>query len=226
MPTLAQISIIVHVTAGMLTLIAGPIAIFANRRHIRLHKIVGKIFFYAMLVVCFSAVSVFLRRPNEVFLQFLLGIAILVFAGVLRAVRAFVIMKTGKIGNIDVFYSILLGLNALWMLGMSTWHFIQGTMIAFPILFLVFGLGAAGDVSKNIKMFSKPENFDKIAWLKLHVSSMLSAFTASTTAFTVNSADFLPWYLQWFGPTLLLLPLQIYWGKQLSPKAKNIKSLT
>ena len=82
--SLGTLSLIIHIVAGVLTLIAGPIAIFANRKYLKLHKIAGNVFFYAMLVVCVSAVIGFLKRPDQVFFQFLLGIAILVFAGILR----------------------------------------------------------------------------------------------------------------------------------------------
>ena len=51
---------------------------------------------------------------------------------------------------------------------------------------------------------------------------MIGAFIASTTAFTVNiGGDYLPWYLQWFGPTIALLPLQFYWGRKLKNQMKG-----
>ena len=204
--------VIIHILAGSLTLIAGPIAIFANQRYVRLHRIAGKTFFIAMNVVCISAVIGFLKRPDEVFYQFLLGIAVLVYAGILRGVRAIKIMKGSEVLRFDFVYTAFLGAFSVWMLGMSVWHLSRGTMIAFPILFGIFGLGALKDATDNYKYFSSPELLSKVAWLKIHVQSMLGAFIASTTAFTVNTAHYLPWYIQWFGPTLMLLPLQIFWG--------------
>jgi hypothetical protein len=59
----------------------------------------------------------------------------------------------------------------------------------------------------------------KFDWIRLHTSTMLGAFTASSTAFTVNAAPFLPWWAQWFGPTLILLPIQFYFGKKLKKKS-------
>jgi Predicted membrane protein (DUF2306) len=223
MIALGTLSLIIHIVAGVLTLLAGPVAIFTNRKYVKAHKIAGNVFFYAMLVVCVSAVFGFLKRPDQVFFQFLLGIAILVFAGIMRGIRALQIMKTFKSEQIDFAYTGLLAFSALWMIGMSAWHFTQGTMIAFPILFSVFGISSALDAFKNVRMFTNPLNFERIEWLKLHVGSMLGAFTASTTAFTVNAAPFLPWYFQWFGPTLLMLPLQIYWGRKLKSSSEKKK---
>jgi hypothetical protein len=217
--TLGQFSVILHVIAGFTTLIAGPIAIFANRRHVRLHRIAGMSFFWAMNWVCISAIMGYFRHPNQIFYAFLLGIAILVYAGILRGVRAIQLMKGGQVSKLDFIWIGALAICSVWMLGKG----VQAGMAweksgMFAILFGVFGIGALSDTVRNIKYFTKPELVEKGEWLRLHVSTMLGAFIASTTAFTVNTAHYLPWYIQWFGPTLLLLPLQIYWRRKLKMK--------
>jgi len=123
-------------------------------------------------------------------------------------------MKGASVSSFDWAYTVLVGLNAVFMLGMSAWHFSAGTMIAFPILFGVFGIMSAMDTRENVITFSKPDQLSRFDWLQLHLSTMLGAFTASTTAFTVNAAHFLPWWAQWFGPTILLVPLQFYFGEK------------
>lgn len=205
----------IHIIAGASTLITGPFAIFYNFKDPRKHRITGKFFFYAMLVVVFSAILSFLKEPDKIFFQFLLGIALLVLAGILRGVRAIFLMKGSEVIRLDWAYTILLVGTGIWMFGMSAWHFQQGTMVAIPILFSVFGLGALLDVRQNIRVFRKPAALHRLDWMRLHASTMLGAFTASTTAFTVNAAHFLPWWAQWFGPTMLLLPLQFYYGRKL-----------
>jgi uncharacterized membrane protein len=214
MEAISKLIVLIHIIAGSLTLITGPIAIFANRKNIRLHRIAGKIFFIAMNIVCISAIIGFIKRPDLIFYQFLLGISILVYAGILRGVRAIQMMKGGSIKTLDFVYTVLLGLSSITMLYMS-FHSFRKEVIPFGVLFLIFGLGSLDDTWKNYKLFTKPENFDKNHWQWTHIHSMLGAFMASTTAFTVNTASYLPWYIQWFGPTLLLLPLQFYWGKKM-----------
>ncbi len=221
MELLGLISLIIHIGAGVLSLIAGPVAIFYNFKNARKHRLAGKVFFYAMLVICFTAFTGFLKRPDQLFFQFLLGISGIVLAGVLRGVRAIRMMKGAAVLRFDYAYTLMLALFGLWMLGMSAWHFSQGTMIAFPILFGVFGLGALVDTRVNFKYFAAPAGLHRLDWYRLHVGSMLGAFTASTTAFTVNAAHFLPWYLQWFGPAILLLPLQIYFGRKIKDWKKT-----
>lgn len=212
---LGKISLYVHIAAGISTLLMGPAAIFYNFKDPKKHCIVGKTFFYAMLIVAITAIVGFFKHPNIVFFQFLLGIALLVLAGIFRGVRSIFLMKGGRVLPLDFGYTALLGLNSAFMLGMSAWHFWAGTMVAFPILFGVFGLVSLADTRVNWRVFRNPAALHRLDWMRLHSGTMIGAFTASTTAFTVQAAHFLPWYLQWFGPTLLLLPLQIYFGKKL-----------
>ncbi len=219
-----KIVLIIHVIAGASTLITGPIAIFYNFKNPQIHRIVGKTFFYAMLVVCFFSINGWVKNPHSAFMQFLIGIAIIVLTGIFRGVRAIFIMKGGKVIPFDFLYTAVLGLGGVWMAGMSVWHFQQGTMIAIPILFAVFGSMALNDTRKNISLFRRPAQYHPLDWMRLHSSTMLGAFTASTTAFTVNAAHFLPWWAQWFGPTMLLLPLQFYFGRKLLGMAKKAKT--
>ena len=178
-------------------------------------------FFYAMLVVCASAVAGYLKRPDQVFFQFLLGIAAIVLATVVRGVRAIHLMKGGRVIPLDFGYQVLLGITGLVMLGMAGWYWRLNAPMALVILFGVFGLASFTDGVGMIGKFFHPKRMHSLDWYRLHIGSMLGAFTASTTAFTVNAAPFLPWYLQWFGPTLLLVPLQIYFGRMIKNRKKQ-----
>jgi uncharacterized membrane protein len=215
MELFGKIALIIHIIAGASTLITGPLAIFYNFKDPKKHRIVGKTFFYAMLVVVVSSISGLIKHPHVAFFQFLFGISILVLCGILRGVRSIFLMKGGAVTSLEWAYTTVLGLNGLWMLGMAGWHFREGTMVAIPILFSVFGTMSVLDVRQNWRVFSRPELLNRLDWMALHTSTMLGAFTASTTAFTVNAAHFLPWWAQWFGPTMLLLPLQFYFGRKL-----------
>ncbi|MDO8367763.1 MAG: hypothetical protein Q7T20_13260, partial [Saprospiraceae bacterium] len=134
-----------------------------NALVIRAFIICGVVRLCAMLIVATSAIIGYFKHPDLVFFQFLLGIAVLVLAGIFRGVRSIFLMKGGQVLTFDWGYTVLLSLNAVFMLSMHP-----------------------------------------LDWMQLHLGTMLGAFTASTTAFTVNSAYFLPWWAQWFGPTLLL----------------------
>lgn len=164
MEFLGKISLIIHVIAGASTLITGPMAIFYNFKDPRKHRIVGKIFFYAMLVVAISSIGGYLKRPDSAFYQFLLGLAVLVLAGIFRGVRSIFLMKGDAVQKFDWAYTIALGINGLWMLGMGAWHFQQGTMVAIPILFTVFGSMCLMDVRQNWRVFSLPAALHRFDW--------------------------------------------------------------
>ena len=222
---LGKISLFIHIAAGITTLIAGPIAIYANLKNIKLHRTAGLAFFVAMNIVCISAVIGYFKHQDNLFFVFLLGIAIFVYGGILRGVRAIKLMKGGKVIPFDFIYSGLLGMCGLWMIGMGLENYAKGSQTAIVALFSVFGLAVLKDTFDNFQHFLNPENYSPVLWLKWHVSTMLGAFTASTTAFTVNTAQYLPWYAQWFGPALLLLPLQIYWGTRFNKQHKQVLQL-
>ncbi len=215
MDNIWNINLILHIAAGTLTLLLGPVAIYTNQQYLQVHRPVGKVFYYAMIFVCASAAFSFARHPNHIFAQFLLGIAVFVWAGLMRGVRALQLMKRAPVVPWDYVYTGLLALGGLAMVGRSIWLWSMGASIAFPILFMVFGAAALWDVRSNLQFFRQAEQMHRLDWLRVHVLSMVGAFIASTTAFTVNAAPFLPWYLQWFGPTLILTPVQIYFGRRI-----------
>lgn len=209
----SKASYYIHIVAGASTLVTGPIAIFYNFRDPRKHRLVGKVFFYAMLIVAVSAIIGYFKHPGVVFFQFLLGISILVLAGIFRGVRSIFLMKGGSVRWFDFAYTAMLGLNGVWMLRQALFQ-LNGENMAFPILFGVFGLMSLGDTWENWRVFTKPHLLHRFDWMRLHLGTMLGAFTASTTAFTVNSAPFLPWWAQWFGPIILIVPLQVYFARK------------
>jgi hypothetical protein len=214
MDILTKLHLILHIIAGASTLIAGPIAIFFNFKDPKKHRLAGKVFFYAMLYVCGSAIVGYFRHPGIVFYEFLLGIAIIVLAGVLRGVRAIYLMKGDRVRIFDWIYTIGLGLFGIWMFSRGITYFNEGKPAMFPILFSIFGIGSLSDTVRSARMFIQYDQQHRLDWYNLHVMTMIGAMTASTTAFFVNilSAT-MPWYIVWFGPTLLLLPLQIYYGR-------------
>ncbi|MBL7807157.1 MAG: hypothetical protein JNN28_05060 [Saprospiraceae bacterium] len=222
---LSAFSLYSHIVAGSVTLLSGPVAICYNFKDPRNHRMAGKIFYYAMLWVVISSFIGFLKHPDQPFFQFLLGIAVLVLAGLLRGVRSIFLMKGSQVSRLDWGYTLLLALNAVYMLSMSAWHGMNGDNVVFPILFGVFGLNSFIDVRLNWKTFSRPEKMKGLDWMRLHSMTMLGAFIASTTAFTVNAAHFLPWWAQWFGPTLLLVPVQIYFGRKIRSLGNKVKSV-
>ncbi len=223
MEVLGNVSLWIHIAAGIITLIAGPIALFYNQNNEK-HKLVGKIFFYAMVIVVITSVTGFIKRPTVVFFQFLLGISFLVSYHIVRGIRGIRFMK----GNLapstfDRNWGWMAIISGTVMMGAAIFYYIKGANIAFVILFGVFGFASMLDGRFFLRLLKVP-NLDKRFWFQLHLNSMFAAFIASTTAFAVNAADFAPWYIQWFGPTIIMIPLQVYLMRKRKLSKKDLGS--
>lgn len=204
-----DLNLLLHIGAGIITLLTGPMALVYHNKADK-HRLVGKIFFYAMLIVVLTSFVGFFRHYHQIFFQFILGIALLVAYNISRGVRAIYLMK-GK-SQLGLFEKLLPGVGIVIgciMIGFGGYHLaFSQVMIAIPILFFVFGILAILDGVRFRRVLKRQLSAKR--WLIVHVDSMFGAFIASNTAFLVNSAHFLPWYIQWFLPTILLVPIQIY----------------
>jgi hypothetical protein len=216
---LVQSLLFLHVAAGITTLVSGPFAIFYNWNNAKAHRRAGKVFLYAMLVVCITSVITFARHPEKVFYQFLFGLAWIVLAGVVRGVRAIFLMKGAKTGHwIDMAIVATTAISGSIMVKYGLDLLAKDGVGPFSILFCVFGMGGMMDAYGWWRKTATSIATTGLDWLMEHKNSMLGAFMASTTAFTVNVGQVLPWYAQWFGPTLLLLPVSIYFGRKIKQK--------
>ncbi|MEO1260385.1 MAG: hypothetical protein AAFZ15_16430 [Bacteroidota bacterium] len=221
MEFLGKLSLFIHIVVGISTLIAGPIALFYNR-NTKKHKIAGKVFFYSMAVVVITSFTGFIKHPTVIFYQFLLFIGILVGFHIIRGFRAIFFMKGSLQPTFfDRQWAWMAIISGILMLGTAAYHLTTEAHIAFPILFGVFGLGSLADGRYFLRLLSV-QKLDRRWWFQLHINSMFAAFMASTTAFAVNAASFAPWYIQWFAPTLILLPLQLYLLKKRKVSRKDL----
>lgn len=228
MEFLGKLSLYIHILAGIITLVAGPIAIWGNS-NMRIHRWSGKLFFYAMVIVVVTSVIGFIKHPTSVFHQFLLGISIIVGYNVFRGVRSILIMKKLKSwSSIDLLGLKVFLYGSVAMLIYGVYFLAFGGSTPMGILFSVFGFFSIKDARAFIKVIPNALA-DSRWWFMYHINSMFAAFMASTTAFAVNAASFAPWYIQWFAPTLILLPVQFYFlhkrrvsRRHLQPKAEPV----
>lgn len=216
-----KVSVFLHVLAGITTLIAGSMAIFYNFKNPKNHRLAGKVFFYAMLFVCFSTIIGFLKHPEWVFYQFLLGISAIVFVGIITGTRAMLFMKNkASLSSLDWGVALLgIAAGAIMMLkAVQNWA--NDGEIVFSVLFAFFGTSTLINGIKNLLRVMDFDKITKQVWYKIHIDNMLGGFIASTTAFTVNTGQSLPWVIQWFGPMLILMPIGFYFNRKLNLSKK------
>lgn len=218
MELIGKISLFIHIFAGASTLIAGPIALFYQKKT-QQHRIAGKVFLYSMMVVIVTSIFKFLRVPDDAGYQFLFGISLLVSLNLWQGVRSIQFMKGKRPGQTDRAVVWLFLFTGTAMISAAVWYYLSGREIALPILFSVFGIIILV-TSVRFRQFLIAENVSPQWWLRNHIFAMMGAFIASTTAFTVNAVHFLPFYIQWFGPAIVLQPLLIYylWKRKLLRK--------
>lgn len=214
---LGQTTRIIHIIAGVSTLIAGPIAIFYNFKNVQKHRLAGRTFFWSMMVVCLFAEIGFLKRFDLPFFQFLGALAWLVFLNMLGGLRAIRLFKGVPVSVNDHWLP-----RAQWAVGAvmvvcGVWYFTKGSnLLPIAILFNVFGVLLVRQGFQWQKMLT--QTVVPITWYRMHIGQMITGFIASTTAFTVQTCHFLPWFVQWFGPTILLAPVAKYFSEKISKK--------
>ncbi|MFN4234357.1 MAG: DUF2306 domain-containing protein [Bacteroidia bacterium] len=200
MELLYKILLYIHIITGGLALIGGSIAMLSKKGK-STHRTSGKVFFYSMLLVCFSAISISILKN----IPFLLMIGIFALFQNYFGFRA-IINKSLNYKNIDKAMLLIACINSIFML------------ISFMPVLMVFGgisvMLCIGQIKLYVATLKKQEVSKKL-WLRQHIGMMMGAYIATLTAFlVVNVKSFQPGWLIWLAPTILLVPLMMFWTKK------------
>lgn len=194
MESLYGITLITHIVSGYTALTTGAVVMFARKGN-RLHRILGRIFYFAMIGVAFTSIGLSIYKE----LIFLFHIALFVlyqtYAG-FRSVRD----KTLVPSISDYFILLMAFVNGIFML-----------MTLIPVL-VIFGSINMFLIYIDLKVYYsiiKRKEIKKLTWLSRHIGMMIGSYIAAVTAFIVvniNGAGAYYW-LVWLGPTIVLFPL-------------------
>jgi hypothetical protein len=200
--------LVVHIAAGCTALIAGTVALSAEKGG-PLHCFAGRLFFWAMITVTLSALVIALLRPNAFLFTIGLFSLYLVFAG-----RRAANLRSWTDRRPDWLAGALMLAAALGMIGRGGMMLTTGQVGLAPVL-IVFGLiGGALAVQDLIAIHRRPEA--AASRLARHVGRMIGGMIAATTAFVVVNGSFLPELLRWLGPTVIFVPFIVYWTRRLT----------
>jgi hypothetical protein len=194
-----------HVLAGAISLLAAPIALAVVKGG-RAHRLWGKIFFWMMTWIFISALVISLYKS----IPFLLMLSVFSYFSVVSAYRALYLKKLPMTPKwYDWLISIVSGSFMFYFIG---WGIYLITLRAGTIAYLsiFFGLGGLILVARNVMDFIRPPKTN-YQWLFRHLGNMTGGFIASVTAFSANVLYFMPGFLQWAWPSLIGVPLIIYW---------------
>lgn len=201
-----KIFLSVHIGAGFLALVCGLIAMI-TKKGLKIHKLTGKIFSAAMLLVAFSALALSIIKPSA----FLFSIGLFALYQNYSGYRA-IKNKTLVANNLDWIMVILALLNSIFM------------FYTLNTILMVFGAINAIITERQLRVFLKLKAGKVIAknvWLKQHIGMMVGTYIATLTAFIVVNFkaswfnNSVPAWLPWLLPTLILLPLIFYWNNKI-----------
>ena len=191
---LIQIAIWIHAGLGGLALLAGTTILFLKKGTTR-HKLLGRVFFFAMVVSCLFAILISVLPDHQNPLLFGIGIfsTYLLLTGK-RAIR-YPRLAKGSLG-LDKAISWVMLLTAIAMivgdpLRGGTFNVILGVFGSIGLLFSLRDLSLYRDTDKLKK-----------SGLRLHIGKMMGGYIASVTAFIVVN-ELIPGILGWILPTVL-----------------------
>ena len=204
-----EILLPVHIFAGFCSLLSACIAILTSKGQ-PWHVYSGRIFFGGMLVIFMTAIPMTLLRPNV----FLFLVAIFSFYQALTGWRA-ARNRSGRPAPIDWTAAGIMTLAGVGMIVFGTSLLLSGNTMG--IVMLVFGsLGGSSGVYDLRQLRHEPLTGKKR--IAAHLSRMLGGTIATVTAFVVTNFQFSPAFVLWLAPSIVIVPLIIYWNRvTLSP---------
>jgi uncharacterized membrane protein len=213
MQTFFQIFLIIHIAGGATGLLTGAWNVAAKKGN-STHKIIGNIFTVSMLIAGFSALVLSAMRPN-LFL-FMVGIFTVYLVGTGK--RYLRLNTPGSHPNPAIIDLALSGT----MLMAGALLIVYGALSLFKsnffgLVLLTFGTIAMLYVKQDIRIYREKTDVVNFA-LSQHLQRMTAGFIASSTAFLVVNAgylpDFIPAAVYWLLPTAILTPLIVKWAKK------------
>lgn len=219
MDNLFKTILTIHIISGSVGLFTGTINLLRKKGD-RNHKLIGKIFAYAMLLAGFSSLALSIMHTN-VFL-FITGVFTVYMVS-----TGYRYLYLKMLGNnegpkmLDWVITIAMLLAGLVFIALGIERLVDKNN--FGIVYIVFGLIGLGFVTKDFNNY-RGKLKEKNYWLLAHLQRMIGAYIASMTAFfAVNFKYFpveIPEFVVWLLPSAILGPLIYKWSTKYSVKLK------
>lgn len=213
METIFSFFLIIHVIGGTVGLIAGFWNMIAKKGDAK-HRMVGKVFSISMLGAGLSALVLSVMNPN-LFL-FMVGIftVYMVLTGN-RYLKLKMLAQNQKPKMMDWTLTMIMLLAGVLLLGLGMRILLNSN--AFGLVYLTFGFLGLMFVRQDVTNYSGKSLLLNY-WLLEHLQRMTGAFIASSTAFLVVNASYLPAsipiFVYWLVPSLVVTPLIVKWSRK------------
>ena len=194
-----------HIGAGSIALFTGLVALALKKKR-GSHSKVGYVFHVSMLVVALSAFVMSILHAN----YFLFVVGVFSFYLTFTGYRSIVFLRGESKPNwLDKSAMILC---AILMLGVTA-KFLNNrafSFTGFSTIIIVFDLILTGLLIQDYKNFNPRQALTKNNWLIKHITRMIPAYIATTTAFLVVNVDYKYPVVIWLAPTFLFVPIIIF----------------
>lgn len=182
------------------------------------HKKLGKVFTVSMLTAGFSSLVLAVLHPSQ--FMFMVGVFTVYMVGTgNRYLKLKMLHKNQKPKIMDWILTISMLLAGILFIGLGVQGLLKSNF--FGIVFVTFGFLGLLFVRHDIRNYSGKSNISNY-WLSEHLQRMIGAFIASSTAFLVVNAKYLPEYIPiivyWLLPTIILTPLIVKWARKYEVK--------
>lgn len=209
MEILFTILLVIHIIAGSLGLVVGTINI-VRKKGDKLHKSIGIIFLYGMLINGFAGLLLSIIHTN--YFLFIIAVFSIYLVGTGQRCLSFKQWnKNQKPKTIDWFLSLAMLIFALGFIGFGIYTITNGN--DFGTVMIVFGVISLLMVLKDFKNYRGKSEI-KNQWLLTHIQRMVAGYIAAITAFIVVNNTILPNVIAWLLPTIILTPLIYYWSRK------------
>jgi uncharacterized membrane protein len=208
-----------HILSGMTAFFVAPIALIAVKGS-QTHKIWGKVFFWAMVLVAFSALPMTLYHPN----LFLFLVAMFSFHLSLYGYRTIQQRKSVNVRRSMRIDLLIACMAALCYAGFIIWGisiFFKSDNHAFGYIAIIFGIIGMRLSISGFKSFQTPPT-DHMQWWYSHMQGMVGSYIATLSAFSAVNFYFLPDIVRWLWPTLIGAPLLFVWERYYKKKFSGV----
>ncbi len=210
MVTCFKLLLLTHVIGGSVSLLLG-LFILVLKKGTKKHKLIGSIYFYAMLVTAIVALPMSYLHPN----YFLFIIGIFTSYMLLTGKRYLTKKSETDIKTTDWLFSAIMLVFGFGFVFFGLYNIFYSNL--FGVVFLVFGGISLFFVYQdfiNYKGKSSVKNYG----LTTHIQRMVGSYIASVTAFLVVNNTMLPAVFAWLFPLVCFVPLIVIWSKKYKVK--------
>lgn len=201
METFFEVNRWVHITAGFVGFCVAPVAL-ATRKGGSVHRLWGKVFFWAMTVAGTTA----LAGAQHIHSLFLLLTAIFSLYMAAFGYRSVFLKHLAWDARVALADWLVAGVGLVVFVGAVGYGLRAGNI---PVT--VFGGIGALTAFRQLRGYNRAGRWTKAQWLLNHISGFIASYIAAVSAFSVTSLHFIPFPYNFLWPTALGVPIIAWW---------------